>query len=317
MTSVQLERLRNAIRDDERATAARQFGAKVGGKQRLIEQTLSLHGEWKLWQRIRDCGTDRRRCGSPHCVHCHRRFVKGQARLMNRLFERYATEADQRENIRHVSVLFDAYGFDLESRPHPVFPLQRTLAGIKYARDEVQALKRHFPNIKILGALEIDVLDAVARGLQKNPKTLEALLSAGLARDHYRSPLWCLVPPPGMEEWDEHLLVLHMHLVVDLSGTDSRAFRKWCHKRWGNTRPKNPVPRGVHIAPLRFDRAIETSIKMLARYPLKTPFHYHVPKDRLGRDVAPRRALEPAILAAMVVGRSQLGIRHLRVVGRL
>jgi hypothetical protein len=245
-------------------------------------------------------------------------------RLMNGLFGGYATGTDQRENIRHVSVLFDAYGFDLESRPHPVFPLQRTLAGIKYARDEVQALKRRFPNIKILGALELDVLDAVARGLQKNPKTMEALLSAGLARDYYRSPLCRLVPPPGMEEWEEHVLVLHAHLVVDLNGADKRAFRNWCHERWGNTRPKNRVPRpknrvprGVHITPLRLDRPIETSINMLARYPLKTPFHYHVPKDKAGCDIAPRRALEPAILSAMIVGRSQLGIRCLRVRGGL
>ena len=286
-------------------------------KQRLIELALSSHGLWALWQRIRDCGADRRRCGSPHCIKCHKRFVAGQVRLMNQLFARYASESDQRKNIRHVSILLDAYGFDLESKPYPVFPVERTGDGIKYARTEIQALKRRFPDVKILGALELDVLDEEARGLQKRQRTIDALLSASAVRDRYGRPLYNLVPPNGMEEWDNHILLLHAHLVVDLNETDEADFRRWCHKRWGNARSENPVPRGVHITPLYLDRKVDVSAAILARYPLKTPFHYHVPKDKTGRDVAPRRPLEPSILSAMVVGRAALGIRGLRVSGRI
>jgi hypothetical protein len=326
MASPSLERLRRAVRESDRA---KKLATTVNVKQQLIKDALREHGRdslsehsaWELRDKISDCGTDRRRCGSPYCVRCHSRFLKGQERPMRRLFNRYASEVDQRQNIRFLTILFDAYGFDARKsfgrqQFSLAFPLRRTQAAIKYARAEIQVLKRRFPKLKIVGAFEMDVLDATARSLRNDATTLQALLKAGEVRDQ-RASFLRLICPPTMASWQDHVIIFHAHLVVDLDGTDEQMFRDWCHKRWGKNCPNNSIPHGVHITRLRSDRAIENSIEMLARYPLKTPFHYHVPRDAKGRLVAPKRPLEKPILAAMVVGRSALGIRGIRVVGRI
>ncbi|QNT68848.1 hypothetical protein HQ394_05120 [Defluviicoccus vanus] len=293
------------------------MGAKVNAKQRLIREALVNDCDGReLWWRLADCGTDRRRCSSPFCIKCFNRYVEGQTLLMKRLFDRYPTEVDQRQNIRFLTILFDAYTFDLHAARYPVFPLERTRLAIKYARNEIQALKRRFPTLKIVGALELDVLDSIARNLRKDAGTIETLLNEGLVRDT-RSFYEVLIQPFHTRGWEDHVLLLHGHLVVGLDGVDDRAFRRWCHGRWGKNCPNKPIRRGVHITSLRSNRTIEESLNILARYPLKTPFHYHVPRDAKGRLVADKRPLEDPILAAMVVGRSLLGIRETRVTGRL
>ena len=102
-----------------------------------------------------------------------------------------------------------------------------------------------------------------------------------------------------MQQWADHLILYHGHFVVDLNGTEDREFRSWCHQRWGHNRPKNPVRRGAYVQRLYKNRTIQQSLQTLARYPLKTPFYYHVPKNNRGQLVNQQRRYELTILSAM------------------
>lgn len=281
--------------------------ATVKRKRGWMEQALCAHGAADVWERIRDCGTDRKRCGSLHCVRCFSRYVDHQTKRVRPLFDRYATEADQRANIRHFTVLFDAFGFDLHSKPYPTLSIDRVKAAREFASNELYALKRRFPSITIVGAFEIEPLDGPTKALRKDATAVDTLLSKGQHRNTGPS-LHNVATIAGMQPWADHVVLYHGHFVVDLNGTPDRDFREWCHARWGHKCPSNPVRRGVHIQKLYMNRTIDESMAVLARYPFKTPFHYHVPNNKCGQRIGPFVRYEDAILAAIVVAFIRIGV---------
>lgn len=312
MTSPALTNLRAKLLAQTGATGLKASALTVKRKRAWMERALCAHGADQVWDRIRDCGTDRKRCGSQHCTRCFNRYVETQTTRVRALFGRYTSEADQRANIRHLTVLFDAFGFDLYSKPYPTLPIQRVKAARHYARTELYALKRHFPAVTIVGAFEMEPIDAPTKALRKDASAIDALLDKGQCRSTVPS-LYNVVSIPSMQQWDDHVVLFHGHFVIDLNGTSDRDFREWCHARWGHNCPNTPVRRGAYIQKLYTNRKIDESINVLSRYPLKTPFHFHIPRDKLGNLVAELRLYEDEILSAMILGLRDIGIRGMTV----
>jgi len=312
MPSPALNNLRQAIVAQSKAAKVKRQTATVRQKRAWMEQALCGHGAYDVWERIRDCGTDRRRCGSRYCTKCFNRYVATQTDQVEELFDNYSTEADQRANIRQLTVLFDAFRFDLHSKAYPTICAQRSNKARDYARRELEALKRHFPSIRIVGALEMEPIDGPTKARRKDSSAIDALLVMGAHRDTTPG-VYRFLTAPGMQQWADHLILYHGHFVVDLNGTDDKDFRSWCHKRWGHNRPKNPVRRGAYVQRLYTNRTIQQSLQTLARYPLKTPFHYHVPKNNCGQPSTGLIRYEDAILSAMIVDDDRIGIRGVKV----
>ena len=264
MTSPALTNVRAKLLAQTGATGLKAPALTVKRKRAWMERALRTHGAAQVWDRIRDCGTDRKRCGSQHCTRCFNRYVETQTKRVRALFGRYTSEADQRANIRHLTVLFDAFGFDLHSKPYPTLPIQRVKAARDYARTELYALKRHFPAVTIVGAFEIEPIDGPTKALRKDASAISSLLTKGQQRNTGPS-LHNVATIAGMQQWDDHVVLYHGHFVVDLNGTSDKDFRKWCHARWGHNCPDTPVRRGVYIQKLYTDRTIDKSIDILSR----------------------------------------------------
>lgn len=312
MASPALTNCRTAIVAKAKSAKVKRQTATVRQKRAWMEQALCAHGAYDVWERISNCGTDRKRCGSRYCTKCFNRYVATQTGLVEKLFDNYATEADQRDNIRQLTVLFDAFHFDLHSKPYPTLSPARVDVARAFARKELQALKRRFPSITVVGALEMEPIDGPTKARRKDSSAIDALLVMGAHRDTAPG-VYRFLTAPGMQQWADYLILYHGHFVVDLNGTDDKDFRSWCHKRWGHNRPKNPVRRGAYVQRLYKNRTIQQSLQTMARYPLKTPFHYHVPKNNCGQPSTGLSRYEDAILSAMIVDDDRIGIREVRV----
>ena len=101
--------------------------------------------------------------------------------VLCQLFSDHATQANQRANITQLTVLFDAFGFDLHSRPYPTLSAQRVGAARDHARKELNALKRRFPPITIVGALELEPIDGPTKARRKNSSAIDTLVAMGAA----------------------------------------------------------------------------------------------------------------------------------------
>lgn len=222
MASPALNKLRTTIVAQATTAKVKRQTATVRQKRAWMEQALCANGAYEVWERIDNCGTDRKRCGSLHCTQCFNRYVATQTRLMRALFANHTTEADQRANIRPLTVLFDAFGFDLHSKPYPTIVVQRINAARKHARKELYALKRRFSSITIVGALELDPIDGTAKALRKDSSAIDTLMVMGAHRGTAPG-IHRLLTAPGMQQWVGHLLLYHGHFVVDLSHNQSAA----------------------------------------------------------------------------------------------
>ncbi len=316
----------NMTKDNSKATSAQAIlnkekeidaqgkrHSKIEQRDAWKERALTTFGHAPLWDKMDQCRMppdqrhDRDRCGTIYCIPCYNRAVKRQQERIAEVFQRHATEAAQRKHLRHVTLLFDCYGFDLWAKPYPTFPYERTLAGIKYARTELQTMKRKFPNLVMVGALELEPMDDDARQRRYNGKAIDSLLLEGAVRDTAVGTNRFTVPP-GMEKWQGHIFVLHAHVLFDLNGTDIKAFTAHCRERLGNLRKVNKIPRGVVINRLRQTMTIDESIKGIAKYPYKTFFHYDLPKRLKG--LVPPDMYEDEIIASMIVGHKMLGTKR-------
>jgi hypothetical protein len=301
------------IEKGKETKARRKSHSKIDQRDTLKERVLTNFGHAALWHKMDDCRKpaderhDRERCGTIYCIPCYNRAIERQRERIISVFQRHTSEQAQRSHLRHVTLLFDAYGFDLWAKSYPTFPYDRTLAGIEYARKELRAMKRKFPNLVMVGGIELEPMDKDARQRRYNSKATDSLLLEGAVRDRavgYRR----ISVPSGMEKWQDHIILLHAHILMDINGTDEQAFKSYCQERLGNKRKVNPVPRGVVINPLRDNKTINESIDGISRYPYKTFFHYNLPK-RLKDQVPPDR-YEDEILATMIVGHGALGTKR-------
>lgn len=241
------------------------------------------HGYKDLADKIDECGTpienhsyfSRHCCRSVYCVKCHKDFVAKQTNAVRSLFDRYSTETEQRQNILHLTIVFDAFrlftkkGQPLIPKPPQTaeFPTEYADGALKDAREKLKHKLRHkFPDIGYAGAFEWEVYSDETLDWRAHDKAAAKEL---LGHDK--------ILDPRLTEAQAHIVLFHAHIVVDLNGTQEKEFRTWMKNQFAK-RAGIPDKHTVHISKLFENRAIEESIQCLARYPLKTYLHYKRPK---------------------------------------
>jgi len=280
-------------------------GAKSDDYKRLIAEALASTKSHDLTDSMSDCGNDNGwgkpiKCGSPYCIRCFPEMTGNQKALMAKALNRHANEAEQRANLKWVTVLFSAFGFDLLEKNYPTFPLDTAKKAKIIAGNELEALAAKFPSVVWLGgysweAVRLDVAS------QYKHATLENLAAATSSAE-IEAPAPSEIYAHPMDRWRNHLITFHAHLVVDLAGTDESAFHTYCHGKWGMGRG---VPRGVQIDPLYPQKSVPDSLDTLAVYPYLNQWIYKQPKaDRQAKVLA--TPLEPEVLSAMVSGLTSL-----------
>lgn len=295
-----------AIAADDALKAQAEKGAKSDNYKRLIAEALDSTKSHDFISRMDECGDDNgwgkpKKCGSPYCIRCFPEMVGNQKALMAKALNRYATEAGQRANLKWVTILFAVFGFDLLSQKYPTFPVDTAKdAKENLATKEMAALDKIFPNPVWLGGYSWEAVrpDIASPYKHATIKALAATTSAaGIAAP---APPEIFAHP--MDCWRNHLITFHAHLVVDLAGTDEKAFHTYCHGKWGMGRS---VPRGVLIMPLVKNKAVPDSLETLAVYPYLNQWIYKQSKADKQAKVSPN-PLEPEILSAMVSGLTRL-----------
>ena len=280
-------------------------GAKSDDYKRLVGQALCATKSDLLADRMDSCGNDNGwgkpiKCGSPYCIRCFPEMTGNQKALMAKALNRYATEAEQRANLKWVTILFSAFGFDLLEQNYPTFPLDTAKEAKIIGGNELEALAAKFPSVVWLGgysweAVRLDVASQYKHATLENltAVTSSAKIEAPAPPEIYAHP---------MDRWRNHLITFHAHLVVDLAGTDEPAFHAYCHGKWGMGRG---VPRGVQIDTLYPQKSVPDSLDTLAVYPYLNQWIYKQPKAEKQAKVL-AAPLEPEVLSAMVSGLTSL-----------
>lgn len=280
-------------------------GAKSDNYKRLIAEALDSTKSHDLSGKMDDCGDDNgwgtpKKCGSPYCIRCFPEMVGNQKALMAKALNRYATEADQRANLKWVTILFASFGFDLLDKGHPTFPLDTAKKAKATAGNELETLGAKFPSAVWLGGYSWETVRLDVASQYKHA-TIDALMDASsLAGLVAPAPSPIFTSP--MDKWRKHLIIFHAHLVLDLAGTDAQAFHTYCHGKWGMGRG---VPRGVLKMPLVTNKAVPDSLDTLAVYPYLNQWIYKQSKADKQAKVSPT-SLEPEVLSAMVSGLTTL-----------
>lgn len=272
----------------ERSRTRKELSAiNAKSKKRNFLHKFRKYGHADLADEIEQCGepirndnvlyTARHECRSVYCTKCHGRFVKKQTSAVRSLFDRYGTEAEQRENLVHLTVDFDA--FRLYSKKghmflpsklptNTEFPTDHARYALVVARHALKhKLRYQFPSIGYAGAFEWELFSDETLDWRKRGK--EAVMSL-LGDDKIRDP--------RLSETQAHIVLFHAHIVVDLNGTPKDEFRSWMREEF-TKKCGLPSQDSVYIQSLRCDRGIEESIKSLARYPLKTYLNYKRPNQ--------------------------------------
>lgn len=231
-------------------------------------------------------------CRSPYCMRCGGRMIKSQQQIISTALNKYFTDQEQRDNLKHLTILFSIFPFDTSSATYPIFPMDMAIAAKKDADRMLRnfsALKR-FKGLRWRGAYSWEAIHHNYL-TDKKLRTNTALKKASAL---YQPA----IPPNG--KWQHHQILFHAHLVVDLNGLDRNAVAEYCHQHWGNKKAINPVPDGAQLDSLIYNKPVSDSLNALAKYPFKSKFDYND---------ANRTPLEPQILAALCDGLTQLNRR--------
>ena len=263
------------------------IGTALGGRARYS----------KLASSFAKCGTDDGwgntiNCRSPYCMRCGGKMIGAQQKIISTALKKYPTNQQQRDNLRHLTLLFSVFPFDLSSTTYPVFPLNTAISAKKDADRMLRnfgAIKR-FTGLRWRGAYSWEPVHQHWLTTTKL-RTITALKKASAVYQPAN-------PPTG--KWQHHQILFHAHLVVDLNGLDRNAVADYCHEHWGNKKIVDPVPDGAQLDPLFYNKPVDDSLKDLAKYPLKSKFDYND---------ANNTPLEPDVLGALCDGLTQLNKR--------
>lgn len=231
-------------------------------------------------------------CRSPYCMRCGGKMIGAQQKIIATALAKYPTNQQQRDNLRHLTILFAVFPFDTSSATYPVFPTDTAIAAKKDADRMLRnfgALKR-FKGMRWRGAYSWEsIRDNLLTDTKR--RTITALKKASTA---YQPA----TPPKG--KWQHHRILFHAHLVVDLNGLDRNAVAGYCRQHWGNNKAVNRVPDGAQLDSLFYNKPVDDSLDDLAKYPLKSKFDYNDDNNT---------TLEPDVLAALCDGLTQLNRR--------
>lgn len=323
-----------------RAETSKEYAATV-------VNALTVTKSHNLLDAMRDCGEwsqgNRTDCCSPYCAKdgrhnaykdkpsepksCYKKITESQDALMKTVLTRYPSDTELRDNLYSVTILFAAFGYNLDGNGNPVFPMQLlkdsdhsrgALVGAvvnakRKADAQFKALKDAFPDVAWLGGYSWEAQHGERLGLKKQA-SLKALKKLALT-DGLASDCQTIFTSKATEPWRNHYILFHAHLVVDLRGTDHQAFRDYCHKIWGTEdNKKRPVPDGVLIKKLKDEiyNPTKDSLETLALYPFLNQWKYKFKYSGTDEDgttddtVYPDITLEPEILSALVQGLTML-----------
>lgn len=245
------------------------------------------------------------KCRSVYCVKCHKEAVAKQTKAVRSLFDRYPTEADQRQNLFHLTIKFDAFRLFTKKGailvPNPpqetCFPTEYAMTALEDARYQFKHKLRHqFPAIGYAGAFEWEVYSDETLDWRSDDKEFMKEL---LGNDELRDP--------RLSESQAHMVLFHAHIVVDLNGVPEMDFRKWMRDEFPK-RTGLPEKHTVHLTRLYQEPSIDESIQVLARYPMKTYLHYKRPKFE-----NPYRRIDGKVLAELASFRSSLTWNQIKV----
>jgi len=257
---------------------------------------------------------------------CYMRLTNSQTKLMRTVRDRYDDDIiAMRNNLRSVTILFSAFGFDLDGRDNPVFPLvvgkNGKLGGVvmnakRQAKKQLDKVKNEFPDVKWLGGYswEIQHLDKLG---PKKSVSLDALINL----DNHKFATACqkVARTQAQDKWHKYYINFHSHLVVDLNGTSDIDFHDFCHSIWGKKdNKKRPVPDGVMIKKFDTTRSIPDSLDTLAQYPFRNQWEYKwdydgEPDEQDDNQIAPKDLLEPELLSALISATRSIN-KHSRLV---
>ncbi len=323
-----------------RAATSKEYAAKV-------VDALTLTKSITLRDTMRDCGDwnhgNRTDCKSLYCAKegrrkkykakgdeatsCYVRLVEEQDATMKTVMARYTSDTALRDNLYSVTILFAAFGYDLDSNDNPIMPMyilkdkarpRGTLVGTvmkakKKADYQLGRLKKKFPDVAWLGGYSWEAQHRERLGGKKKA-SLNALENLAV-KDKLTSDCQTIFTSDAIDKWRQHYILFHAHLVVDLRGTSHKTFRDYCHKIWGTDDNNNrPVPDGVLVKRFKKDeyKSIPKSLETLAQYPFmnqwKYKFKYSGTDENGNTDdtVYPDITLEPEILSALVNGLTTL-----------
>lgn len=258
---------------------------------------------------------------------CYVRLVEEQTERMEMVLTRYQNDTALRSNLYSVTILFAAFGYDLDGNDNPIMPMyilkdkarpRGTLTGTvmkakKKADAQLKALADKFPNVAWLGGYSWEAQHRERLGGKKKA-SLNALENLAV-KDGLTSTCQTIYTSDAIESWRKHYILFHAHLVVDLRGTSHKTFRDYCHKIWGtDDNRKRPVPDGILIKPFKKDeyKSIPESLETLAQYPFRNQWKYKFKYSGTDEDgntddtVYPDITLEPEILSALVNGLTTL-----------
>ncbi len=324
----------------QRATQSEKYSSTVWdallktGNQSLATDMLDC-GEWESGNR-QDCRSlycgkkDRHKAykdNPSEPVSCYKKITEPQDALMKTVLTRYPTDKEQRDNLRSVTILFAAFGYDLDGNDNPALPMytlkdkahpRGTLAGTvikakQRADRQLKTLSEKFPDVAWLGGYSWEAQHSERLGGKKK-ESLKALKTLA-DKDMLISRCQQTFITPATEPWRKHHILFHAHLVVDLRGTSHQTFRDYCHKIWGtDDNKKRPVPDGVLVKRFKEEeyKKVPDSLKTLAQYPFRNQWKYKFKYSGTDEDgntddtVYPDITLEPEILSALVQGLTTL-----------
>ena len=102
----------------------------------------------KLASSFVKCGTKKNgntlNCRSPYCMRCGGKIIQNQQDIIATALAKYPTDKQQRDNLKHLTILFAVFPFDTTRTTYPLFPMNTAIA----AKKDADRMLRNFGAIK-------------------------------------------------------------------------------------------------------------------------------------------------------------------------
>lgn len=235
----------------DRTTAA-EFPVRGCRHITRLRHALNVTGFPDHLSRIENCSSGNR-CGTSYCPECRSRNVRTHTGKMLGLYRGLynSCEDEARKDIRFVTVLHEL------CRPD----IKEVKAGIGRAKVAFAGLRRSFPELRIEGRFELEVVDTdMIFNTNICPQKSAALedLNGGNRKTSNR-----------------YMLLLHSHVFIFTCGNDSTLVRDKFAARF-------PGRYRIKLGPLFEELAVEENIRRVCSYLLKDRYFLNNSFDTKG-----------------------------------
>lgn len=210
-------------------------------EKRVLHSLIGM-GNRKLADKISNCGKGQI-CGQVYCPKCRDRASKSlQKRVLDHIQKSYGSYEDSvREQLRHTTILCELVEFDTKS----------VKLSVSKARKDFNAFRRRFKNIWFQGAFEFELIEMnklrVWGGKNKVKKETLGAMDRITGESNVR-------------------ILVHIHGLMDLNGTNYKEVKDWCGKRW------NDHPRQSFFQRVYSDQTLEDMSWKVSSYCFKSRF---------------------------------------------